>query len=188
MLRFIFKLMCQTHTQAFLVPQSLQIQIQTHTQSDSVPMFNLNCLDLNILAAHLACLQTESLLMGWHWFQHVIIDIIVIYPTAHSRCNDSWFLTLPRAQNRLPKLIKRELAEVRLVTHGQTASAISIVSRDPANCFSSDSKAFFSFLVFFVFSFFPSVILAFLLVRQCFPKFKLMTAINSIAQDQQFPA
>ena len=64
---------------------------------------------------------------------------IVIYPTAHSRCNDSWFLTLPRAQNRLPKLIKRELAEVRLVTHGQTASAISIVSRDPANCFSSDS-------------------------------------------------
>ena len=114
---------------------------------------------------------------------------IVIYPTAHSRCNDSWFLTLPRAQNRLPKLIKRELAEVRLVTHGQTASAISIVSRDPANCFSSDSKAFFFIFSFFLFLvFFPSVILAFLLVRQCFPKFKLMTAINSIAQDQQFPA
>ena len=114
MLRFILKFMCQTHTQAFLVPQSLQIQggLLDDTQSDSVPMFNLNCLDLNILAAHLACLQTESLLMGWHWFQHVIIDIIVIYPTAHSRCNDSWFLTLPRAQNRLPKLIKRELAEL----------------------------------------------------------------------------
>ena len=77
MLRFIFKFMCQTHTQAFLVPQSLQIQggLLDDTQSDSVPMFNLNCLDLNILAAHLACLQTESLLMGWHWFQHVIIDI-----------------------------------------------------------------------------------------------------------------
>ena len=71
MLRFIFKFMCQTHTQAFLVPQSLQIQggLLDDTQSDSVPMFNLNCLDLNILAAHLACLQTESLLMGWHWFQ-----------------------------------------------------------------------------------------------------------------------
>ena len=191
MLRFIFKFMCPTHTQAFLVPQSLQIQggLLDDTQSDSVPMFNLNCLDLNILAAHLARLQTESLLMGWHWFQHVIIDTIVIYPTAHSRCNDSWFLTLPRAQNRLPKLIKRELAEVRLVTHGQTASAISIVSRDPANCFSSDSKAFFFIFSFFLFLvFFPSVILAFLLVRQCFPKFKLMTAINSIAQDQQFPA